>query len=310
MVQPHSAPIGAVLLVDDDAEFRSLVCSALTGAQLSCIEAVNGEACLAIVMAAPNTIDTIVLDVAMDGLSGLEVLARLKSTPDTVDIPVLLMTGSARQDDDVVAGVRMGASDYICKPCAPGVLVAKVQSWCARAQSDRRLRDRLELASKHAMTDPLTGLMNRRSFDTRIVEATAYAQRHAQPFTIVIVDIDHFKKVNDTHGHGVGDQVLVEFASSVQSVLRAEDTAYRFGGEEFVMLLQACDAHCALGVSDRLRNALRNHPFRFDDGSTQVIAFSAGVATAVEGISSDLLVKLADSAMYRAKTNGRDRTES
>jgi two-component system cell cycle response regulator len=309
MIEPRSASLGAVLLVDDDSEYRSLVSEALSGAHLSCIEVSSGEACLEIVMASPRTIDTIILDVAMDGLSGLDVLGRLKSEPDTVDIPVILMTGSARQDEDVVTGVRLGASDYICKPCTAGVLVAKVQAWCARAQSDRQLREKLEIASKDAMTDPLTGLMNRRSFDVRIVEASAHAQRHAQPFAIVIVDIDRFKNVNDTHGHVVGDQVLVEFAHTIQSVLRAEDTAFRFGGEEFVMLLQSCDATCAIGVADRLRNALRSRPFRFDDGATQEIAFSAGVAAAGEGLSSEGLVRRADEALYRAKTNGRDRTE-
>jgi two-component system cell cycle response regulator len=295
--------------VDDNEDFRSLVASVLSAAHLSCVEASSGEAGLAIARAAPDQIDAIVLDVVMDGLSGLEVLERLKATPETLDIPVILMTGSAKDDEDVVTGVHLGACDYICKPCAPSVLVAKVGAWCARAQADRVIREELASAWKHALNDPLTGLMNRRTFDARLLEATSYAARHGGAFSIVMIDIDHFKDVNDIHGHPAGDKVLVAFAQALRSVLRAEDTAFRFGGEEFVLLLQACDVTRAVGVTQRLRDAARSHPFRFEDNSVHVISFSAGVAAAADGLSGEDLVRLADEALYRAKANGRDRTE-
>lgn len=302
-------PAGSILVVDDDEETRLLVMWALGLGKLRCTEASSGEDALAQVRANPNAIDAIVLDVVLPGMSGVEVLTQLKRSPATAHIPVILVTGTANLDRDIVNGVELGASDYITKPCSPSVLVAKVRALRARSAADRKLRRELRFASLHALSDPLTGLFNRRNFEARMLESSAYAVRHSQPFAVVMLDLDHFKSVNDTHGHEEGDRVLVHFSEAIRAVMRADDVAFRYGGEEFVLLLRACDAARAVEVAKRLRARLRASPFRFSDGSQRPIAFSAGAAAAEgsESFAGTSLVSRADAALYRAKEGGRDR---
>lgn len=300
---------GSVLVVDDDEAARWLVVHALARNNIASIEAMSGAEALDKVFADPSAIEAIVLDVMMPGLSGFDVVRHLKRAPATANIPIILVTASATQEADIVRGVEYGAIDYITKPYSPVVLAAKIRAACERARTERQLRYELRFAELHAMIDPLTGLFNRRHFETRVHEASAYAKRHEEPFAVVMIDLDHFKRVNDTYGHETGDNVLVHFAAGVRAVLRGEDVAFRYGGEEFVLLLRACDARRAVEVAQRLRKQLHTHPFDFPNGVRRPVTFSAGVAAAQasEGFSGDELVSRADAALYRAKNAGRDR---
>jgi diguanylate cyclase (GGDEF)-like protein len=302
---------GAVLVVDDDEAARWLVVRALERTGLRAVQARNGADALERVFSEPTAIEAIVLDVMMPGMNGFDVVRALKRSPACANIPVLLVTASATAEEDIVRGVEYGAIDYITKPYSPVVLAAKVRAACERARAVRQLRYELRFAELHAMIDPLTGLFNRRHFEDRIREASAYAKRHEEPFAIVMLDLDHFKAVNDTHGHEEGDRVLVHFAAAVRAVLRGEDVAFRYGGEEFVLLLRACDSARAIEVAQRLRTRLHLREFRFANGERSPITFSAGVAAAqeIEGFSGDELVSRADAALYRAKDAGRDRIE-
>jgi two-component system cell cycle response regulator len=304
-------PSGSVLVVDDDDETRLLVMGALAMGQVRCTEAASGEEALDQVMAHPDAIDVVVLDVVLPGMDGVEVLRRLKRSPTTAHIPVIMVTGTATGDRDVVNGVDLGASDYLAKPCSPSVLLAKVRSLRTQARAERALRQRLDFASLHALTDPLTGLNNRRDFAARLRESSAYAIRHEQPFAVVMLDLDGFKSANDDHGHADGDRVLVHFAEAIRAVLRADDVAFRYGGDEFVLLLRACDATRAVEVATRLREHLHANPLLFSDGVVAPVSFSAGTAAAevTEGFSAEDLVTRADTALYRAKVRGRDRVE-
>jgi two-component system, cell cycle response regulator len=310
----HLEPVqsGLVLVVDDDEAARYLVVRALARKKISCIEAVNGESALERVLANPTAIEAIILDVMMPDMTGFDVMRALKKNPMASSIPVILVTASATEEEDIVRGVEYGAIDYLTKPYSPAVLVAKLRAACERARAERRLRYELRFAELHAMIDPLTGLFNRRHFDTRIHEATAYAKRHLEPFSIVMLDLDHFKLVNDTYGHEEGDRVLVDFAAAVRAVLRGDDVAFRYGGEEFVLLLRGCDSNRALDVASRLKKQLGRRPHHFADGSSRPVPFSAGVAAAleIEGFSGEELVSRADAALYRAKNAGRDRAEA
>lgn len=308
---PENVPAGAVLVVDDDEDTRLLVMRALTLGGLRSLGASSGEDALAQVMANPGALDAILLDVGLPGIDGMEVLRRLKLSPATAHIPVIMVTGSLTRDQDVVNGVDSGASDYLAKPCSPSILVAKARAACAGALVERTLRGQLRSASLQAMSDPLTGLFNRRNFEARILEASAHAARHAKPFAVIMLDLDHFKTVNDSHGHGDGDRVLVHFSNTIHAVMRADDVAFRYGGDEFMLLLSDCDAIRAVDVANRLRRWLSVSPFRFSDGTDHVIAFSAGAAAALrsESFSGDGLVKRADLALYRAKAAGGDRAE-
>ena len=302
---------GVVLVVDDDPDARWLLTRSLARGDLQAVEARSGEEAVERVLARPGEVDAIVLDVMLPGMSGFDVVRALKRIPAAATIPILLVTARATAEDDIVRGVEYGAVDYITKPFSHVVLTAKVRAACERSRNERKLRYELRFAELHAMIDPLTGLFNRRHFETRLKEASSYSKRHEEPFAVVMLDLDHFKRINDTYGHTTGDQVLTQFASAVRSVLRGEDVAFRYGGEEFVLLLRACDATRAAEVTTRLRRTLQERPYRFPDGTSRPITFSAGVTAALdrEGYSGDELVERADAALYRAKRGGRDRIE-
>ena len=304
-------PASSVLVVDDDDETRLLVMTALAMGQVRCTEASSGEDALVHATTHPEGIDVIVLDVCLPGIDGIEVLRRLKASPITSHIRVIMVTGSATLDRDIVTASEIGASDHLAKPCSPAVLLAKVRALRDHARSERALREDLHFASMHAMSDPLTGLFNRRNFEARMRESSAHAVRHEEPFAVVMLDLDNFKSVNDEHGHEDGDRVLVHFSEALRSVMRAGDSAFRYGGDELVLILRACDAARAADVANRLRDHLRAHPFRFANGSERPITFSAGTASAqaTESFAGENLVRRADLALYRAKAAGRDRVE-
>jgi diguanylate cyclase (GGDEF)-like protein len=300
-----------VLVVDDDDATRTLVTRWLKKAQLDVVEAASGEAALDAVERSA-AIDAIVLDVMMPGLDGYSTLAKLKETPKGAAIPVLLLTAHANEDGDVVRGVEHGAVDHIAKPFSGPVLAAKVRAACDRGRAERELRAKLANAEQNAAIDPLTRLGNRRFFESRLREEAAFARRHSQPFALVLLDLDHFKSINDTFGHEEGDRVLVHVADAIRAILRADDAAFRYGGEEFVLMLRACDADHAVRAAERLRAALQARPIALGEPpESRTITFSAGVASpsADNGFATEDLVARADAALYRAKRGGRDRVE-
>jgi diguanylate cyclase (GGDEF)-like protein len=297
-----------VLAVDDDAAARKLIANWLTKSELQCLEASSGESALEIAERHAESLDAIVLDVSMPGIDGFETIARLKANLRTAHIPIVIVTAHATGEQDIVRGVETGAVDHVTKPFSGPVLVAKVRAMAERTQAERQLRSKLASAEQNACSDALTRLYNRRHFEERLREASAHCLRHREPLAVVVVDLDHFKSINDTHGHDSGDRVLVHVADIMRSVFRAEDTVFRYGGEEFVLLLR-CDARNAARATERLRQALRATAIRLA-GEDRVVTFSAGIAAAAEanGFRVEDLVARADEALYRAKRAGRDRT--
>jgi diguanylate cyclase (GGDEF)-like protein len=303
-------PARTVLVVDDDDDLRTMTVQWLTRAGLACIEASDGEACIDTVKKSARAIDAIVLDVMMPGMDGFEAAARLKRDPETAAIPIVLLTAHANEEGDIVRGVETGAVDHIAKPFSGPVLVAKVRALCERTRADRELRDKLRYAEENATIDPLTRLSNRRHFEARLKEESAHARRHQQAFSLLMLDIDHFKSVNDTFGHEEGDRVIVHVADAMRSILRKEDAAFRYGGEEFVILLRATDGPHALRAAERLRESLKARPIELgEERVTRAITFSGGVASvdASNAFATDDLVARADAALYAAKRGGRDR---
>ncbi len=298
---------GCVLLVDDDASTRTLVARWLTGAGISSKQAASGPEAIAMATEHPEEFAAVVLDIMMPGMDGFEVAARLKANAATAILPVVVLTAHAMTDDDIVKGIDFGAVDHMAKPFSGPVLVAKIRSAIARTHRERAIMAKLDSAESHARVDALTGLFNRRHFVLRLREESAHAVRHRRPFSVVMFDIDHFKSINDGFGHDEGDRVLVFVAATALHVLRLGDQAFRYGGEEFMLLLRECDAAMATRVADRLRAELRAHPVILG-GQERVVTFSAGVAAAdsTNDYSSPDIVSNADSALYRAKGAGRD----
>jgi diguanylate cyclase (GGDEF)-like protein len=246
----------------------------------------------------------------MPGMDGFDVLKQLKTRPQTNGIPVLFLTASATEGD-IVRGVEEGAADYLLKPFSGPVLVAKLRAIRQRSRAEWMLRRKLQSAEQNATTDGLTGLLNRRSFDDRLVELSAYSVRHREPLSLLMLDIDRFKSVNDEFGHPAGDVALRFVADRVRRVLRLGDLAFRYGGEEFAVLLRKCDAIGGLGVYDRLRDELKRAPVELGRGASRSLSVSAGLATMEVGnnFREGDLVSRADEALYRAKHGGRDKVE-
>ena len=222
-------------------------------AGLACVEARSGEEALEAAKRMADGLDAIVCDVMMPGIDGFTVLERLKADAATARIPVMLLTAHANTEGEIVRGVEGGAVDHLAKPFSGPVLAAKVRALVARGLKERSLQRKLHFAERHATVDGLTGLFNRRHFEVRQREESAHARRHSRPLALVLFDLDHFKSVNDTFGHEEGDRVLQHVGAAVPAVLRAEDSAFRYGGEEFVILLRDCDARSAHVVGERLR---------------------------------------------------------
>jgi len=299
-----------VLVVDDDASTRLLVAGWLRGSGLVVLEAGSGEDALAMVRRDPASIDAIVLDVMMPGIDGFQVLSQLKADDRSSLIPIVFLSASARESD-VVRGVRAGAIDYLPKPFSGPILVTKIKAVLERARAERALHNKLRSAEESATTDGLTGLWNRRAFDRRLSEMVANAVRHNEPLSLLMLDIDNFKAINDELGHLVGDEALVHLAGKLRSVVRAGDQVFRYGGEEFLLLLAKCDCASAVRVFYRLRESLRATPLPLEGGGTRLVSVSGGIASAEADNEFRLgnLVGRADEALYAAKRAGRDRVE-
>jgi diguanylate cyclase (GGDEF)-like protein len=300
-----------VLVADDDEATRKMIVRWLTTAKFTCVEHTSGSSAAQALIADPDAVDAVVLDVMMPGLDGFQVLAQLKANHATAHIPILLLTAHAIEESDVVRGIDSGASFYLTKPFAGPVLVSQVRAACERSDADRELRMRLHFAEEHATTDALTGLMNRRAFEGRLAEAWANTGRHREPLALVLLDLDHFKEVNDAFGHGGGDRVLLYFARALRRAIRVGDQAFRYGGEEFALLLPKCDAQGALRVVSRIHLDLRSRPVSVIEGRATVVRFSAGIASAEASntFRVEELEARADAALYKAKNGGRDRVE-
>jgi two-component system cell cycle response regulator len=257
--------------------------------------------------------DLIVLDVVMQDMDGLAVCRWLKMSVESRDIPIIMLT--VRGDlQERVEGLNIGADDYLPKPFADEELDARIfaalRVKSTKHELERRnseLQSMLHHVETLAITDPLTGLFNRRRFDDVLKREFAITKRYSTPLSCLMVDVDHFKRINDLYGHDAGDRVLCGVANRVAARLREVDTPARFGGEEFAVLLPQTPKQGALVVAERIAAVVRREHFEFADGSASVTV-SVGVADSrdVTGSGPDALVKAADTALYQAKSRGRD----
>jgi two-component system cell cycle response regulator len=284
-----------VLVADDEEDIRTLVTLRLQRAGYEVIEAKDGEEALR--LAAERKPDLLVLDVSMPGRSGTAVTRELQEQGPAAP-PVILLTAHGHTSARI-EGLESGAVDYIVKPFDPAELTARVRA----ALRMKASRDAL------AGTDALTGLLNRRGLDARAAEAVALAQRHGRPLACLMLDLDHFKRVNDTHGHAAGDAVLQETAARLIGVSRVSDVVGRYGGEEFTLLLPETELDGAAATGEKVREGIAQRPFAVENSEIEV-RVSVGVAVWNHDMTAahDLFAA-ADRALYRAKKLGRDRVE-
>ena len=238
--------------------------------------------------------DLILLDVQMPVINGYDVLKLLQENRETAQIPIIFVTGKDSEDDEEY-GLSLGAVDYIVKPIRPSIVKARVKTQIM-------IKQQRDLLTKMATTDHLTGLYNRHYMSDMLSKKVARVKRHGEALSVIIVDIDHFKNVNDTFGHLIGDIILKEVGKVLLDSARKEDIAARFGGEEFILILDNCSLEDAQRKAQGLRKQIEAlHP--------QEIAITAsfGVAQLDESIEKyEDLLKNADKALYRAKEEGRN----
>jgi len=289
----NDIPLSTVLIVDDSPS-NIRVMAAILQERYRVKTATSGQQCLD--MAIRHQPDLILLDIEMPGISGYETCRELKDMSETKDIPVIFVTGRDNIEDEEM-GLRIGAVDYITKPIRPVILSARVDTHITlKRQQDRLL--------KMAMHDQLTGLYNRHYMLEIVEQKIARARRHHTPMSTIIVDLDYFKRINDTHGHIVGDQILEEVGQFLNKQCRTEDTVTRFGGEEFLLLMEPCSLNQAHYKAEVLRHQISElNPA----GINVTVSIGVAMLDETDETFSNLL-RRADDALYQAKADGRNCT--
>lgn len=302
-----------VLLVEDDPIQADVTKEILIKAGYTVLWANDGVN--AIKMVKSEKPDIILLDLILPGLDGYEVCRWLKLEETTKGIPVIMLT--IKKDlTDKISGLQIGADDYLPKPYNELELNARIYA----SLRTKALQDELRMKNKQleellykveymAITDALTGLYNRRRFHDALSKEYERSKRYSTPFSLTMLDIDHFKKVNDNYGHLSGDLVLKEVSGIIMKSIRDIDTAARFGGEEFMLILPNTTTKDSLTVAERIRTTIENN--NFSGLNNDKITISIGVSGMPDKdlFSEDRLIRCTDLALYKAKQNGRNRTE-
>ena len=293
-----------ILIADDDVTSRLVLAGVLRKCGHEVLATTDGaEAWEA--LQRPDAPRLAVLDWMMPGLAGIEVCRRVRALAS--DQPPYLIILTARGEKaDIVAGLEAGADDYLAKPFDPGELRARVEVGRRMVELQASLAEARETLAHEAMHDPLTGALNRRAFAEVLSRALSGERRYHHGLAVGICDIDEFKRINDTWGHGAGDEVLCGLVSRMGANLRGHDVLGRHGGDEFVVLTeQAADAD-ALIPYERVRAAVADSPIPTSAGPVSV-TLSFGVRIWTPGESGAQLLAAADIALYRAKDAGRNR---
>jgi two-component system cell cycle response regulator len=303
--------VGEILVLADEGT-RKQVLHHVSILGLSSAQAESATRAIDIAQEKAETLDCIVVDGGMIGVDAYDVARKLRGVPETAVIPTLVILGRPPNEAEMLKMLEAGVMEHVTKPLSPALFAAKVKAVCDRSRMQRELKSKLRFALENAATDSLTGLFNRRYFERRLKEESAHARRHKKPFSLIMLDLDHFKLVNDTYGHEDGDRVLKLVADHLGAGLREDDVACRYGGEEMVLLLRSTTAAAARVVANRLRASLADKriPLGVKSEPKQV-TFSAGVAAADDRNDYDAndIVARADQALYRAKRAGRNRVE-
>ena len=285
-----------ILVVDDENLIRQLM-SALLAEQGEVKLAESGQQALQMIEA--DKPDLVILDVQMPDIDGYEVCRRLKANPETAALPVVFLTANNSNKDEE-HGLEVGATDFIRKPISPQIVRTRVANILKLQAATRQL----ELL---ASTDPLTGAYNRRHFIDAGNNEILRSQRYQHAITVLMLDIDHFKAVNDTYGHGIGDDALKETVRVIADTLRGEDTLGRIGGEEFAVLLPETDAARAALLAERIREAISRIVIKTPE-SDLTFTMSIGLTEGKDGDKSiEDMLKRADEGLYQAKEQGRNR---
>ena len=296
-----------VLVADDSRIYRKLVEHALSKRQYTVLFAKSGSE--AIDLFSEHQPSLVITDWMMPDLSGIELCQHIRNDLRQTYTYIIILTGITEKDK-LVKGLAAGADDYLTKPFHSDELLARVGVGRRIVELHRQLEAKNLLLEELALTDPLTGLPNRRAIEDWATRQLSGAARYGFSFLVVLADLDHFKTVNDAHGHDAGDIVLKKFSEILKTNSRRSDICGRIGGEEFLFVLTHTTQENARVVVERIRAELEAAKFDFD-GSSLTVTASFGLA-GFEGTQApdfNRLVSQADAALYSAKRQGRNRLE-
>jgi diguanylate cyclase (GGDEF)-like protein len=294
------------LIAEDEPIQRLLLQRCLAEWGYGVLTASDGHAALD-VLTGPDAPTLAVLDWDMPGLDGTEVCRHVRARASSRYTYILLLTGrDARQD--MLHGLDAGADDYLLKPFDPSELRARLNTGRRILHLQGELISAREALREQATRDGLTGVLNHAAALDLLARELERCRQEGRPAGVVLADIDHFKRVNDTHGHQAGDAVLRGFASRISATVRPGDLVGRYGGEEFLIALPGCDPAATVAICERIRLRTSEKPFRHDAGAIPVTV-SLGAAMFTGQGDAVTLVRDADAALYRAKAGGRGRTE-
>ena len=289
-----------ILIADDEPTTLLLLGSALKEWGYEVVTVRDGNAAWDVLRLADSP-PLAVLDWMMPGLSGIELCRKVREASEAPFVYLVLLTGKAKTQD-IVQGMESGADDYLSKPFDK-------QELKVRLRAGQRIVDLHEALRIHATCDALTGIWNRRMILEILGRECARAAREGTAVGVIIADLDHFKRINDTIGHLAGDAVLLEASRRMSSVLRAYDAIGRYGGEEFLVVLPGCGQASTVAVAERMRQVIKGTEVATLMGEVHITVSLGAVIDEGRSSDADELIKTADAALYRAKRQGRNRVE-
>jgi two-component system cell cycle response regulator len=295
---------GAILIVDDRPASAARLAEMLAGEHRVDIEADPNEA---LFHAAEGNYDLMIVSLSLANFDGLRLCSQIRSLERTRNVAILAVA-DAENNTRLVRGLEIGVNDYLTRPIDQNEMLARVRTQIRKKRYAERLRDNVQMSIEMAITDALTGLYNRRYMESHVGTLVEQATTRGKPLTVLILDIDYFKAINDGWGHDAGDDVLREFALRIRKSIRGIDLACRYGGEEFVVVMPETDMAVATVVAERLRRRIATEAFQIQQGARKIdVTISVGIAALGPGDNPAAVIKRADQALYRAKRDGRNR---
>ena len=296
---------GKILVVDDRQSSYERIVATLSTEHAVDVESDPAEA---LFHAAEGNYDLMIVSLGLKDYDGLRLCSQIRSLERTRSVPILAVA-EADNNARLVRGLEIGVNDYLIRPIDKNEMLARVRTQIKKKRYTERLRDNVQMSIEMAITDALTGLFNRRYMEMHLASLVEQAAARGKPIAVMILDIDYFKSVNDTHGHDAGDDVLREFSIRIRKAIRNIDLACRYGGEEFVIVMPETDMAVASVVAERIRRRIATEAFAIQQGSKSLeVTISIGIASiGAPGDNAAAILKRADTALYRAKRDGRNR---